>query len=89
MTYEEFLNMIEEPIGIRQNFHTETANLALFCYELSLKVDILKEKNMELEKENKRLEDLLIKYNDYFGRKLNELERFTRYNVEPDLRYME
>lgn len=61
MTYDEFLNMLEEPIGIRQNFRTETANLALFCYELSLKVDILKEKNIELEKRLDNLRDSYIK----------------------------
>ena len=55
MTYDEFMDMLEEPIGGKHNFNTETANLALFCYELSLEVDILKEKNMELEK---RLDNL-------------------------------
>ena len=46
MTYEEFVDMLEEPIGGKHNFNTETANLAFFCYELSLKVEILKEKNI-------------------------------------------
>ena len=55
MTYEEFVDMLEEPIGGKHNFNTETANLAFFCYELSLKVEILKEKNIELEKQIREL----------------------------------
>jgi predicted RNase H-like nuclease (RuvC/YqgF family) len=88
MTYDEFIKMLGDPINGKSNHITEVANLAVFCYSLSKVVNELNEKVDNLEKENKRLEDLLIQYNDYFGRKINELERFTRYNVEPDLRYM-
>jgi proteasome assembly chaperone (PAC2) family protein len=81
MTYEEFINMLEEPIGIRQNLRTETANLTLFCYELSLKVEIL-------EKENEELKTRLVKLEDMVVREVYESKQFRR-NVEPDLRYME
>jgi hypothetical protein len=81
MNYDEFIKWISEPINGKCNFNTETARLALFCYELSLKVNTL-------EKENQKLNDSLVHIEDHFARELYEMKQFVKRNVEPDLRYM-
>lgn len=55
MTYEEFMNMLAEPIDGKFNSATEVARLAVFCYSLSKVVSELNEKVDNLEKKNSEL----------------------------------
>jgi predicted RNase H-like nuclease (RuvC/YqgF family) len=81
MTYDEFLNSIQEPIGGKHTFYTEVARLAVFSYGVSTTVSELSKENELLRKDIERLEN-----------EINSIRSDMRkmiYHVEPDLRYME
>jgi len=64
MTWDEFCDILQEPIEGKHNLSTEMARLVTFSYALSTVVT-------ELTKENEELKNRLFKLEDYVVEQLH------------------